>query len=142
MDIKQYSLSWNNLSWFTYNVNHKRVGHPSESATLQPQLNFRTKSRFSPQQNMPAIRNEAQLQLALQAMERDPKLSIRAAVKRYLVPRTTLDDRRNGMLPRAETVPNSRNLTPLEEEVIVRRVLDLYEQGFSPGYDLVEDMAN
>ena len=91
---------------------------------------------------MPVVRNEAQIQLALQAMERDKELTVFAAAKRYGVPRKTLKRRRDGILPRSETIANSRNLDPLEEQVIIRRVLDLYEQGFSPGYGMVEDMAN
>ncbi len=91
---------------------------------------------------MPAVRNEAQIQLALQAMERNKKLTLSAAAKRYSVPRKTLEGRRNGILPRADVIANSRNLDPLEEQVIVQRVLDLLEQGFSPGYDMVEDLAN
>ena len=91
---------------------------------------------------MPIVRNEGQLQLALQAMERDKKLTSFAAAKLYGVSRTTLNQRRKGVCPRAETIANSRNLNPLEEEVIVRRVLNLYEQGFSPGLSVVEDMAN
>jgi hypothetical protein len=91
---------------------------------------------------MRTVRNEAQLQLALQDMERDKKLSLRSAAKRYSVSRKTLERRRDGILPRAETIANCRKLDPLEEQVIVRRVLELYEQGFSPGYDMVEDMAN
>ena len=75
-------------------------------------------------------------------MQRDEKLTLFAAVKLYGVPRMTLVRRRKGVRPRMETIANSRNLDPLEEEVIVRRVLDLYEQGFSPGFSVVEDMAN
>ena len=91
---------------------------------------------------MPVVRNEGQLQLALQAMERDKKLTPFAAAKLYRVSRTTLNQRRKGVCPRAEIIANSRNLDPLEEDVIIRRVTDLYEQGFSPGLNLVEDMAN
>lgn len=76
---------------------------------------------------MPAKRNEAQLQLALQAMGRDKKLTLFTAAKRYSVPRKTLERRLKGILPRVEMIANSRKLDPLEEQVIVRRVLDLYE---------------
>src|SRR5947209_2287660 len=110
--------------------------------TSSPQLNFRTKSQTALQPNMRFIRNEAQLQLALQAMESDENLSLREAAKRYLVPHTTLRLRQKGIRARADTIANSRKLDLLEEEVIVRRVLDLYEQGFSPGYDIVRDIAN
>jgi hypothetical protein len=58
------------------------------------------------------------------------------------MPRKTLTRRRNGINSHTETITNSRNLSPFEEQVIVRRVLDLYEQRFAPGYNMVEDMAN
>ena len=91
---------------------------------------------------MPIVRNEGQLQLALQAMERDKKLTSFAAAKLYGVSRTTLNQRRKGVCPRAETIANSRNLDPLEEEVIIRRVLNLYNQGFSPGLNIIENITN
>ena len=91
---------------------------------------------------MSIIRNKAQLQLAIQAMERNKKLTPFAAAKLYGVSRMTLVRRRKGIRPRIETIANSRNLDPFEEQVIIRRVLDLYEQGFSPGLSVVEDMAN
>jgi hypothetical protein len=91
---------------------------------------------------MPIVRNEAQVQLALQAMENDKKLSLRKAARLYSVAPTTLYKRRNGICSRTEILPNSRNLDPIEEQVIVRRILDLYEQGFAPAYSVVEDMAN
>ncbi len=91
---------------------------------------------------MPIVRNEQQVQLALQAMERDKKLTLRKAAKLYSVAPMTLHERRKGIRSRAETITNSRNLDPLEEQTIVRRVLDLYEQGFSPRLSVVEDMAN
>lgn len=91
---------------------------------------------------MPNTPNENQIQLALQAMGRDKSLSARRAAALYSVPRSTLVRRQRGKASRADTVANSRNLDPLEEEVIVRRVLDLNKQGFSPGLSAVEDMAN
>jgi hypothetical protein len=58
------------------------------------------------------------------------------------MPRKTLTRRRNGISSRIETITNSRNLSPLEEQVIIRRILDLYEQGFTPEYSMMEDIAN
>ena len=75
---------------------------------------------------MSIAQNEGQLQLALHAMERDKKITPFAAAKLYGVPRTTLNRRRKGIRSRTETIANSRNLDPLEEQVIIRRVFDLY----------------
>src|SRR6187551_3322911 len=91
---------------------------------------------------MPALRNESQVQLALQALASDKNLSLRKAARLYSVSPMTLQRRRGGRPSRAESIPKNRNLDLLEEEVLIRRVLDLYEQGFSPGLSVVEDMAN
>ena len=76
---------------------------------------------------MPAIRNEAQVQLALHAMQNDPQMSLRSTATLFSVPLKTLQRRRKGIRPRTETIANSRKLDPLEEEVIIQRVLDLYK---------------
>ena len=68
---------------------------------------------------MPITQNEGQLQLALQAMQRDEKLTLFIVAKLYRVPRMTLVQQRKGVRPWMETIANSRNLDPLEEEVIV-----------------------
>ena len=59
---------------------------------------------------MPIVRNEAQVQLALLAMERDEKLSLRKAAKLYSVAPMTLSKRRKRIRSRIETIFNSRNL--------------------------------
>ena len=91
---------------------------------------------------MPTLQNESQVQLALQALVSDENLSLRKAARLYSVPLKTLHRRRAGKPSRTETIANSRNLDLFEEQVIIRRVFDLYEQGFSPGLSVVEDMAN
>jgi hypothetical protein len=91
---------------------------------------------------MPTTRNEAQIQLALQALEYDLKISVKNAAKLYRVSKTTLIQRRKGTPSRTDIIANSRKLDSLEEEVIVHRILDLDEQGFSPGLNMVEDIAN
>lgn len=55
---------------------------------------------------------------------------------------TTLRARMNGRSARQDLQPNSTRLTKLEEEVMVRRVLDLDLRGFSPRLADVEDIAN
>ena len=86
--------------------------------------------------------NERQIQLALQAMHTDQNLSIRQAAKIYNVPRSTLTFRVRGRVARVDTTPKSRNLDSLEEDIIVREILDRDLRGFPPRYCDVEDMAN
>ena len=68
---------------------------------------------------MDSLSNEARVILALEAIRKDQKLSIRAAAKIYNVSDQTLHRRRDGHPTRRDTSPNSRNLTKLEEEAII-----------------------
>jgi hypothetical protein len=58
------------------------------------------------------------------------------------VPRKTLSNRILGTSSRTTKVLNSQNLTILEEEVIVRYILDLDSRVFPPRRSAVEDIAN
>ena len=86
--------------------------------------------------------NDNQLQLALQAFERDPQLSIRELARFYNILRTILSTRINGRSICVATIANLRKLTVLEEEVVVREVLDLDFREFPPRMSDVEDIAN
>ena len=86
--------------------------------------------------------NEASINLALQALQKDPELSMRRAAKIYNVLRTTLSDRRHGTQSRSNLVANSRKLSDLEEQKLVEYILDLDSRGFSPRISSVEEMAN
>jgi hypothetical protein len=46
------------------------------------------------------------------------------------------------MPARRDCQPNTKKLTQLEEEVIVRYILDLDQRGFAPTYAAVRDMAD
>ena len=86
--------------------------------------------------------NEGSLQLALLAIKQgeiDSKSRVAAA---YNAPRSTIQARCAGALSRRDCEPNSKKLTKLEEEVIVRYILDLDSRGFSPSLGAVRDMAN
>ncbi|KAM5529819.1 hypothetical protein BFJ63_vAg17750 [Fusarium oxysporum f. sp. narcissi] len=85
---------------------------------------------------------EAQILLALQACQADPKLSLRRAAKIYEVNFSTLYRRNSGMQARSECIPNSRKLSDLEEQIIVQYILDLDSRGFPSRHRDVEEMAN
>ncbi|KFZ23176.1 hypothetical protein V502_02347 [Pseudogymnoascus sp. VKM F-4520 (FW-2644)] len=91
---------------------------------------------------MPTLLYEARLVLALEAINNNRKLSLRAVAKIYNVSRTTLTQRRNGRTARRDTIPNLRKLTELEEEAIVQYITELATRSFPPRLSGVEDMAN
>ena len=86
--------------------------------------------------------NEAQLILALTALEKDPNLKVATAANIYNVDRSTLRRRRAGRPARRDIPANSRKLTDLEEQTIVRYIIELYIRVFYPRLAYVEDMAN
>ena len=92
--------------------------------------------------NMPATLKEARMILALEALQKDEELSLRAAAKLYNVPASTLRDRRAGRPARRDTTPGVKKLTQLEEEAIVRYIIELCARAFPPRLCGVEDMAN
>jgi hypothetical protein len=85
---------------------------------------------------------EGNILLALQALQNDPKLSLRRAAKHYNVDHRRLSDRRKGIRSRHDIIPNSRKLSDLEEQMLLQSIIDLDSRGFPPQIHIVEDMAN
>ncbi len=85
---------------------------------------------------------EARILLAIEAIRSSKKISRRSAAKIYQVPYATLSERIAGITPRNETRPNCLKLSRLEEEVIIRYILDLDSRGFASRLASVEDIAN
>ena len=67
---------------------------------------------------------------------------MRRAAATFNVPKTTLRRRRNRIPLQRDCEPNLKKLTKLEEEVIIRHILDINLQGFAPSLDAVQDIAN
>ena len=91
---------------------------------------------------MPTTLKEAQIILALQALQNDKNLSERAVAKLYGVDRRTLGRRRAGKPGRRDCPANSRKLTDLEEQTIVQYIIELDTRAFPPRLYSVADMAN
>ena len=85
---------------------------------------------------------EANILLASQSIDRNQIKSKRRAADTYNVSRTTLTRRRDGIIAQRDCTPKSKNLSPLEEGVIVKYILDLDGRGFLPRLDAVRVMAN
>jgi len=91
---------------------------------------------------METASKESRLILALEAMKKDNNLSARRAASIFDVPKTTLLRRQTGTLSRRDAPPKSAKLTKLEEETIVKYVLDMGSRSYPPRMGAVEDMAN
>ena len=91
---------------------------------------------------MESASKESRLLLAIQSIKKRDGTSIREAARIYNVSQTTLRARMNGRSARQDLQPNSTRLTKLEEEAMVRHVLDLDLRGFSPRLADVKDIAN
>jgi len=91
---------------------------------------------------MPSPSKEARLILAIQALEKDANLSVRGAAKIYKIDPKTLRRRRASQPSRRNIPANSRKLTDLEEQTIIRYIIKLCTRAFHPRLYYVEDMAN
>ncbi len=91
---------------------------------------------------MEPLLKESRIILALEALKKDPKLSVRKVATIYEIPKSSLHDRRAGKQPRREISANLRKLTDLEEKVLLERVLDLDARGFQPRLSDIREMAD
>ena len=71
------------------------------------------------------VPREADIYLALSALEKSQVQTERRAAATFNVSRATLHRRRAGKPARRDCQPNSRKLTQREEEVIISYILDL-----------------
>ena len=85
---------------------------------------------------------EESIKQALEAIDQGHFKSIRRAAEHFRVPRSTLQTRINGTAARQDCIPHNRALTPIEEEVLLEKVLDLDSRGFSPNHATIPEMAS
>jgi hypothetical protein len=86
--------------------------------------------------------NEGRILLALSAVQSGQCKPPSAASKMYSVPRNTLYQRINGQTSREDYTPTNKRLSLIKEEVIVKNILKLDVQGFSPTIAIVKEMAD
>jgi hypothetical protein len=88
------------------------------------------------------VQSEPNIQLAIQAFKSGQIKTIGAAARTYRVDRMTVTRRIHGTMSRRDTIPNSRKLTPTEEESLLQRILELDQQGFPPRVSIVREYAD
>ena len=79
---------------------------------------------------------------AKQAINQGQIQTFRATAESFDVAYITLFHQINGRTSRRDCIPNSRKLSPYEEEAIIQYILDLDLRGFPPRPRDVQEMAN
>lgn len=85
---------------------------------------------------------EGRILVAIQAIKKQKKLSIRAAARIYDIPNSTLHHRLKGRENRVDLRANSFKLTEIEEISLEKWVVSMDIRGAAPRPYMVQDMAN
>jgi len=86
--------------------------------------------------------NQSDFQLALFDINSQRVRSVKRATEVYNIPRITLSHRRAGRRSRRDCEANLKRLNKLEEEAVVKRILEEYVRGFAPTKADVRVMAD
>nr|XP_003188798.1 hypothetical protein ANI_1_1432084 [Aspergillus niger CBS 513.88] len=132
------------------NVSGKRVGHVSESATPSKLVHASESDAIQtaitppkmPKSSKELVEQEGRLCLAVESIQKGHTKSIREAARVFQVPRSTLQDRLNGLKFRKDTRANSHKLTSIEEESLEKWIISLDQRGAPPKHSQVREMAN
>ena len=101
---------------------------------------YRTQSQYNNTINSQF--QEVRILLIIQVIRTNQEMSIRRIIKTYDVSRTTLRNRIEGCTSKVEEYNVQHNLTSIEEETLVRHILDLNLWGFSFRINDVRDMVD
>ena len=87
--------------------------------------------------------SEEQMQAALSRLN-DPNntWSLRKIAKEYGVPRSSLQNRQNGIVPHSEVHRNQMRLSPEQEQWLARWIIEEDRKGLALLYHKVEHMAS
>jgi hypothetical protein len=97
---------------------------------------------MTPPNNAQSSFNEGSILLAIQAIQLGQISSIRQAAKQYDVPNSTLRRRLNGTLSKKDCTSPTQRLSPSEEEVIIKKALELDSQGLPIRLQNLRDFAS
>jgi hypothetical protein len=125
-----------------YNVVYQDVGHIITSDTLTEFPTPFIPYAFSPSSIISIIIQEAKIILAIKAIRTSKKLSYRKATKLYQISYSILCDRINNRTTLPKRRPTNIKLIILEEEVIIRNILDIDSRRFVSQLASIKDIAN
>jgi hypothetical protein len=121
---------------------YQRVGYISESVNFSEFSTLQLQNAFFLYSNISVVLKESKIILAIKAIRTSKKQSRQKAAKIYRVLFSILNDRMNSKTSLSESRPVNTNLIILEEEVIIRNILDIDSRGFTPRLAGVEDIVN
>jgi hypothetical protein len=117
--------------------------------TNPPQLHIMPETMIPPSADILALPQEDHIQLAIVTIKDagykangDQCLSTRQAAKMYDVPHSTLADRMKGLPTRAEAHVSQQNLSPAEEEVLVKWAKVMGHRGVPLTYSTLTQYAS
>jgi hypothetical protein len=135
-------LLYTSQTTLLYNVVYQDVGYIMTSDTLTEFPTPFIPYAFSPPSIISVITQEAKIILAIEAIQTSQKLSRRKATKLNQVSYSIFCNRINSRI----TFPKRRlaniKLIILEEEMIIRNILDMDSRGFISRLTSIEDIAN
>jgi hypothetical protein len=87
---------------------------------------------MAPLHHIAKAQKDGRISLAISALQKNQFSSIRKAVAVYNVPRTTLQDRKNGRQPQLGSRSKTRLLSDYEEEILVNWIHSMEQRGYPP----------
>jgi helix-turn-helix, Psq domain len=88
------------------------------------------------------VQQEGRIALALEALKQGYFTSARAAAKAYDVPKSTFQNRANGIPMQLQHRPPNCKLSIVEETTLVQWILSMDQRGLSLRPDSVQQIAN
>jgi hypothetical protein len=123
-------------------VVYQDVGHIMTSDTLTEFPTPFIPYMFSPSSIMSVITQEAKIILAIEAIRTSKKLSYRKATKFYQVSYSIFYNKINNRIIFPKRRLANIKLIILEEEMIIRNILDIDSRGFVSQLVSIEDITN
>ena len=89
-----------------------------------------------------SVEQEGRVLLAILAIKKEEISSIRDAVRRFNVPKSTLSTRLRGVRSRPNSRANSHKLPEIEEQSLEKWILSMDSRGAAPEHSTVREMAD
>jgi hypothetical protein len=123
-------------------VVYHRADHITERITFPHPITLKLQHAFSQLFNIEIQTQETRIILAIKAIRSSKKLNKRYIAKIYKILYMIFSYRITSRTYCPESKTNCYKLTDLEEDIIVRYILDLDSRGFAPYLASIKDITN